>query len=720
MSDAHGGRHRPKNQAFYLVCLCLLVAIVAEDRVAGNTSEVQSCTDGDCTTGVVGNALLQLKSQRQRRDAAEESDTARSSESENLGYHSSGCPCSQPRCPCFQPCTNPGCPELCVTKEDPRAYHWLYTTSPAGTACVFGVDPADEGHHCILSDGKYGSYGWCYTSKDKSSWGSCSENCPLYGLTGLLGRKVNELRKLHSGQVRQACTCKCSTPCAGTAGHNRFECTDGSHGHCALNEECYAKSPFQKFDWASGCRKVQPTCKCVMPGTQGQNQFKCTDGTTGSCATNELCFATQPFTKGIWTEGCQPLVTPCSGGCGTPGCQPCASPCQGQACSSAPASPCQGQPCAAQASCTAPNVTNGNQFPPKTQLPLAQLLNAQLPIAQLWTCEEGMNIPHGARCTTRCAQGYEPSISNLTCNNGIFDAQFTCQEMSCTAPDVVNMAIDGACKEGRTIQPGSTCTAQCVSKEYKPSVASLTCIRGNFTPGTFTCEPCDCKPQCKYRCTDPKCDEECSPECLAPECQTRCPNLSSNRTLNDAGCQLDCTQKDCRTVCPKETCAQPECAKCKAVCSTPRCSVKCPDAECKEVCKEPKCTWKCKRPDKCPLPVCKMHCEVPRGCTNDLNELPPVSDGMAVVNSFQSPTAEVTVSVKDVKPKEKQMMGTYPDRPLPPDLRQIVLKQRENADAAALDKVTAQSVSVEVIRYVSVAGSGMLQARSSNELIYLA
>jgi hypothetical protein len=96
---------------------------------------------------------------------------------------------------------------------------------------------------------------------------------------------------------------------------------------------------------------------------------------------------------------------------------------------------------------------------------------------------------------------------------------------------------------------------------------------------------------------------------------------------------------------------------------------------------------------------------------------------MAVVNSFQSPTAEVTVSVKDVKPKDgnlakdgKQMMGTYPDR-----LQALIaVNQREHADAATLDKVTAQSVSVEVIRYVSVAGSGMLQARSSTELIYLA
>eukprot|EP00927_Polykrikos_kofoidii_P042406 TRINITY_DN3632_c0_g1_i1.p1 TRINITY_DN3632_c0_g1~~TRINITY_DN3632_c0_g1_i1.p1 ORF type:complete len:398 (-),score=57.28 TRINITY_DN3632_c0_g1_i1:52-1245(-) len=85
----------------------------------------------------------------------------------------------------------------CTTKDDPRAHRLLYETSPVGTPCVFGVDDADEGSHCIYDDGKYGSFGWCYTSADKNSWGSCNEDCPLYGQFRVLGAKVDEiLRRL--------------------------------------------------------------------------------------------------------------------------------------------------------------------------------------------------------------------------------------------------------------------------------------------------------------------------------------------------------------------------------------------------------------------------------------------------------------------------------------------------------------------------------------------
>jgi hypothetical protein len=85
----------------------------------------------------------------------------------------------------------------CTTRDDPRTASMSYTTSPEGTSCVFGVEDADEGSHCIYDEGRYGSFGWCYTSKDKSSWGSCSENCPLSGQFKVLGTKVDEvLRRL--------------------------------------------------------------------------------------------------------------------------------------------------------------------------------------------------------------------------------------------------------------------------------------------------------------------------------------------------------------------------------------------------------------------------------------------------------------------------------------------------------------------------------------------
>lgn len=88
-------------------------------------------------------------------------------------------------------------PEPCVTRLENRVTHsWTFfaKVSPPGTPCVFGVDPRDEGSHCIGEEGDaYGSYGWCFTAADKSEWGSCSEKCPLYGHMAQLGQKIAKI-----------------------------------------------------------------------------------------------------------------------------------------------------------------------------------------------------------------------------------------------------------------------------------------------------------------------------------------------------------------------------------------------------------------------------------------------------------------------------------------------------------------------------------------------
>jgi len=81
----------------------------------------------------------------------------------------------------------------CVTRADPRAVAFGYETSEPGTPCVFGVDLRDEGWHCIMEDGKYGSFGWCFTSTDLASWGSCEEACPLFGPAKVLASKIDSL-----------------------------------------------------------------------------------------------------------------------------------------------------------------------------------------------------------------------------------------------------------------------------------------------------------------------------------------------------------------------------------------------------------------------------------------------------------------------------------------------------------------------------------------------
>jgi len=87
----------------------------------------------------------------------------------------------------------------CLTRYDPRVTYMGYTASPAGTLCMFGVDDRDEGQHCIMDQGQYGSLGWCYTSQNKSSFGACSEGCPLFGQAKILGQKIDNISNVLQG-----------------------------------------------------------------------------------------------------------------------------------------------------------------------------------------------------------------------------------------------------------------------------------------------------------------------------------------------------------------------------------------------------------------------------------------------------------------------------------------------------------------------------------------
>lgn len=92
---------------------------------------------------------------------------------------------------------SPGAARLaCTTRKDERAHAWFARTSPDGTPCLFGVDPRDEGHHCISIGEKFGSYGWCWTAEDHSAWGSCGEGCPLFGMTKRIGKQINEVGEM--------------------------------------------------------------------------------------------------------------------------------------------------------------------------------------------------------------------------------------------------------------------------------------------------------------------------------------------------------------------------------------------------------------------------------------------------------------------------------------------------------------------------------------------
>jgi len=51
--------------------------------------------------------------------------------------------------------------------------------------------------------------------------------------------------------------CTCDTPLQGTAGFNRYSCSDSSSGSCLATDACYATVPFSYGDWAAACAPLQ-------------------------------------------------------------------------------------------------------------------------------------------------------------------------------------------------------------------------------------------------------------------------------------------------------------------------------------------------------------------------------------------------------------------------------------------------------------------------------
>jgi len=88
----------------------------------------------------------------------------------------------------------PPAKKLCVTRDDTRVVSDMsYTAAPPGTRCVFGVDRRDEGWHCIMDGGRFGSNGWCFTSSKRDMWGSCEDDCPLSGQAKVVGTRVENV-----------------------------------------------------------------------------------------------------------------------------------------------------------------------------------------------------------------------------------------------------------------------------------------------------------------------------------------------------------------------------------------------------------------------------------------------------------------------------------------------------------------------------------------------
>eukprot|EP00439_Symbiodinium_sp_Y106_P008210 s4346_g1.t1 len=112
------------------------------------------------------------------------------------------------------------------------------------------------------------------------------------------------------------------------------------------------------------------------------------------------------------------------------------------------------------------------------------------------TCKTMRTRP-GHECTTRCTTGYTPNIAKLLClQTGEFNPKtFECEANPCTVKPVAN-ALASGCKEGpntgdAVITSGESCTVQCKENFY-PSDELLRCHAEVLTPASFTCEaPCE-------------------------------------------------------------------------------------------------------------------------------------------------------------------------------------------------------------------------------------
>lgn len=105
-------------------------------------------------------------------------------------------------------------------------------------------------------------------------------------------------------------------------------------------------------------------------------------------------------------------------------------------------------------------------------------------------------LTRGSVCTTRCADGFTPSVPELLCTTEqelTIPANFSC-EPDCALPDQdsIQFAADEFCagKSNSTthISHGDVCNVQC-QRGYIPSAVALHCSSGALSPPNVSCLP---------------------------------------------------------------------------------------------------------------------------------------------------------------------------------------------------------------------------------------
>jgi len=197
-------------------------------------------------------------------------------------------------------------------------YNKLVTACPkdtGGTCSVFGCDSSRRAHcdskKCKCGKDSCAVNGKCVPWK---KWpgsslpaanivgmdfiNTCSEAAVTIAVCGSLlpfGQTCN------AEVVCPTPNCTCTGYKWGTVGHNKYECTDGSVGWCASDQICYATEPFKKDSLGDGCRLPPFVCyrdtggTCKWFGCKSWRNAYCDSGRCkcreGSCAVNGKCVA---------------------------------------------------------------------------------------------------------------------------------------------------------------------------------------------------------------------------------------------------------------------------------------------------------------------------------------------------------------------------------------------------------------------------------------------
>jgi len=97
-----------------------------------------------------------------------------------------------------------GAKHACTTSASVHAWSWFSGAVRPGTPCLFGVDPRDEGLHCIDKGGPQGKNGWCYTDAAAGvwpSWGPCADSCdwsPTFPSNSSASKEDDDPREVQS------------------------------------------------------------------------------------------------------------------------------------------------------------------------------------------------------------------------------------------------------------------------------------------------------------------------------------------------------------------------------------------------------------------------------------------------------------------------------------------------------------------------------------------